>query len=97
MTNVAGIVPRAADSPPETTAIMLVKITNHKGEDVWINPIHVRTIRAKGSYTEVVIDPVYLTIKTQTPAEEIAGAVAAATAGAAVARFAPDGASPSAD
>jgi len=34
---------------------MLVRLTNIKGQDIWINPIHVKAVYAKSKHTEVVI------------------------------------------
>lgn len=34
---------------------MLVQLTTTKGQPIWVNPIHVRAVRAKPRHTEVVI------------------------------------------
>jgi uncharacterized protein YlzI (FlbEa/FlbD family) len=34
---------------------MLVRLTDIKGQPVWVNPIHVRAVRAKSKYTEVIV------------------------------------------
>jgi uncharacterized protein YlzI (FlbEa/FlbD family) len=34
---------------------MLVRLTNIKGQDIWINPIHIKAVYAKPKHTEVVI------------------------------------------
>lgn len=34
---------------------MLVQLTDIKGRPVWINPIHVRAVRDKARYVEVIV------------------------------------------
>ena len=34
---------------------MLMRLTNIKGQDIWINPIHVKAVYAKRKHTEVVV------------------------------------------
>lgn len=55
---------------------MLVKLVDHKGEAVWINPIYVRAIKAKKNLTEVYIVPgsgsATGVIKLEQPLDEVA-------------------------
>ena len=34
---------------------MLVRLTELKGPSVWVNPIHVKAVRGRAKYTEVII------------------------------------------
>lgn len=34
---------------------MLVRLTETKGQPVWVNPIHVKAVRPKSKYTEVFV------------------------------------------
>ncbi len=55
---------------------MLVKLTDSKGTDVWINPVHVRLVRRKGRHTEVFVpfnaNWGAVSIKTRQPLDEVA-------------------------
>lgn len=69
--------PSSADSAPSPA--MLARLTTTKNEEVWVNPSHVRVVRAKSSYTEVVIDPLYLTLKIAAPIAEVVATLDAAS------------------
>ena len=54
---------------------MFVRLTDIKGKPVWINPIHVRAVRQKSKFTEIVVpyhSPMGQTVlKAREPAEEV--------------------------
>ncbi len=54
---------------------MFVRLTDHKDNPVWVNPIHVRAVRERSKYTEVVL-PMntsmgQVIVKIKQPAEEV--------------------------
>ncbi|MFU8828428.1 MAG: hypothetical protein ACNA8P_03235 [Phycisphaerales bacterium] len=60
---------------------MLVKITDLKGKDHWINPLYVKCIRAnKRGETEIIgsISTMGSMLKTQEPAESLADRISIA-------------------
>ena len=54
---------------------MLVRLTELKGQPVWVNPIHVKAVRSKARFTEIII-PMnsalgQANVKVKEPAEEV--------------------------
>lgn len=58
---------------------MLVELTDTKGRQVWINPIHVKAVRDKSKYVEVVLphnsQMGQSVIKARGPVEDIVRAI----------------------
>lgn len=69
----------ASSSDPPPMPAMLARLTTTKNQDVWVNPSHVRVVRSKGAYTEVVIDPMYLTLKIAAPIVDVVATLDAAS------------------
>lgn len=67
----------SSDTPPDPA--MLARLTTTKNEELWVNPSHVRTVRTKGAYTEVMIDPMYLILKIAAPIAEVVATLDAAS------------------
>ncbi len=58
---------------------MLLKLTDHKGKERWLNPIYVKSLRARGpSDTEVEISGWTVKLRVRQPADELALAINAA-------------------
>lgn len=68
---------------------MLVRLTDTKGKDFWVNPMYVKAVvPLKGSGCEVFVSfgnvwSTIRSIKTEQPAEEVAGWISAAMPGSA--------------
>lgn len=87
--------PRTASNDTPLGSAMLVRLTTTKQQDVWVNPLHVRLVRWSGKHTEVVIDPMYLTLKIAAPVEDVAALLDAASMPPG--GFAPDASTPASD